>query len=118
MRPRRAAGGQARRIVTGVRPDQWSNRSWCAAWDARGVVGHVVAMHGHMLRPLGRQLSAAPSAQDDPLRAFRAARADVESVLDDPQLASTECDTPTGRDLPGCECRSCTRSKGNASWTR
>ena len=54
-------------------------------------------MHGVMLRPLGRSLSPAPSLDDDPLGAFRAARADVEALLDDPALAATECDTPMGR---------------------
>jgi uncharacterized protein (TIGR03086 family) len=41
--------------------------------------------------------SPAPSVKDDPLAAFRAARADVEAVLDDPELASSDCDTPNGR---------------------
>ena len=50
-----------------------------------------------MLRPLDRQLSAAPSVEYDPLRAFKAARADVEAVLDDPALAGLECDTANGR---------------------
>jgi uncharacterized protein (TIGR03086 family) len=38
----------------------------------------------------------APSVKDDPLAAFRAARADVEAVLDDPELASSDCYTPNG----------------------
>jgi len=82
--------------VAAVRPDQWSNRSPCRAWDARGVVGHIVDMHGFMLRPVGRGLSPAPSVAEDPLAALRAARADVEAVLDDPALVDTECDTPGG----------------------
>jgi uncharacterized hydantoinase/oxoprolinase family protein len=35
--------------------------------------------------------------QDDPLGTFQAARADVQAVLDDPEFAGTECDTPAGR---------------------
>ena len=85
------------RKVAAVRTNQWSNPSPCKAWNARDVVGHIIAMHGYMLRPLGRQLSPAPAAEDDPLRAFKAARADVEAVLDDPELAGIECDTPNGR---------------------
>jgi uncharacterized protein (TIGR03086 family) len=85
------------RTVAAVRPDQWSNPSPCEAWSAREVVGHIVAMHGYMLRPLGRGLAPAPPVEDDPLGAFRAARADVEAVLDDPELARTECDTANGR---------------------
>jgi uncharacterized protein (TIGR03086 family) len=85
------------RKVAAVRPEQWANQSPCADWDARGVVGHIIDMHGVMLRPLGRQLSAAPSLDDDPLGAFRSARADIEAVLADPALAGIEGDTPSGR---------------------
>jgi uncharacterized protein (TIGR03086 family) len=81
------------RKVEAVRPDQWSNRSPCADWKARDVVGHIVDMHGVMLAPLGRGLSPAPSVSDDPLGAFVAARADVEAVLADPDLAGTEFDS-------------------------
>ena len=83
--------------VAAVPPDQWSNQSPCEAWDARGVVAHIVSMHGYMLGPAGRGLSPAPSVEEDPLGAFTAARADVEAVLDDPTLAAIECDTPNGR---------------------
>jgi uncharacterized protein (TIGR03086 family) len=85
------------RKVAAVRSDQWSNQSPCEAWNARDVVDHIVVMHGVMLRPIGRDLSPAPSVSDDPRGAFEAARADVEAVLDDPGLAATECDTPNGR---------------------
>jgi uncharacterized protein (TIGR03086 family) len=84
------------RKVAAVRPEQWSNQSPCAAWDARGVVEHVVVMHGVMLRPVDREPSPAPAVRDDPVVAFKAARADVEAVLDDPELAGRECDTPNG----------------------
>jgi uncharacterized protein (TIGR03086 family) len=85
------------RKVAAVRPDQWSNQSPCKDWKARDVVRHIVDMHGAMLRPLGRRLSPAPSVDDDPLAAFRSARADIEAVLYDPALAGTEHDTPGGR---------------------
>ncbi|MFE3451264.1 TIGR03086 family metal-binding protein [Nonomuraea sp. NPDC059194] len=85
------------RKVVAVRPDQWANPSPCAKWTARQVVQHIVDMHAVMLHPLGRSLSPAPSLDEDPVAAFRAARADVEAILDDPALASRECDTPTGR---------------------
>jgi len=61
------------------------------------VVDHIIVMHGVMLRPFDRGLSPAPAAADDPLDAFKAARAEIEAVLDDPELAGTECDTPNGR---------------------
>jgi uncharacterized protein (TIGR03086 family) len=83
--------------VVSVRPDQWSDPSPCEKWTARDVVRHIIDMHGVILRPFGRSLSPAPSVDDDPVGAFRAARADVEAILDDPSLAAQECDTPTGR---------------------
>lgn len=82
--------------VAAVRPEQWENPSPCAEWTARDVVRHIVDMHGVMLRPLDRSLSAAPSVDEDPLAAFRAARADIEAVLADPALAGYESATPTG----------------------
>jgi uncharacterized protein (TIGR03086 family) len=93
----RAHADAFERKVASVQPDQWANPSPCAAWNARDVVGHIVDMHGYMLRPIDRQLSPAPSVQDDPLAAFKAARTDIEAVLDDPGLAGIEGDTPGGR---------------------
>lgn len=93
----RRRAGIFERMVAAVAPDQWSNQSPCAEWEARDVVGHVVDMHGVMLRPFGRELNASPSVEHDPLGAFRSARADVEAVLADPELAAIETDTPMGR---------------------
>ncbi len=84
------------RKIAAVEPRQWANQSPCEKWDARDVVDHVVTMHAAMLQPIGRTLSPAPSVREDPLAAFRAARADVEAVLADEELAHTECDTPAG----------------------
>jgi uncharacterized protein (TIGR03086 family) len=82
--------------VSAVRPDQWSNPSPCAKWSAQDVVDHIVSMHGYMLSPLGRRRGSEVSVAADPLAAFRAARAAVEEVLGDPELAGTRCETPTG----------------------
>ena len=84
-------------LVVDTPADRWDAPSPCAEWSARDVVGHVVDMHGVMFRPLDRRLSPAPSVADDPVAAFRAARADVEALLDDPATATRECDTPMGR---------------------
>ncbi len=85
------------RKVAAVPPSRWSSRSPCDDWDARSVVQHIIDMHGVMLRPLSRTLSPAPPLKLDPLAAFRAARADVEGLLDDPEVAGSECDSPAGR---------------------
>jgi uncharacterized protein (TIGR03086 family) len=82
--------------VAAVRPGQWDDPSPCADWRARDVVGHIVQMHAVMLSPLGRDLSPAPSVEEDPAAAFRAARADIEAVLRDPALAGIESQTPSG----------------------
>ncbi|MEV0824444.1 TIGR03086 family metal-binding protein [Nonomuraea rubra] len=92
---RRAAAFEDK--IAAVRPEQWPNPSPCARWSARDVVRHIVDMHDVMLRPLGLALSPAPSVDDDPLAAFRAARADVQAILGDPARAGQECDTPGGR---------------------
>ncbi len=83
-------------LVAGVSPDQWDNQSPCSDWTARDVVGHLLMMHGVMLSPMGRTLSPAATLEEDPLAAFRAARADVEAILVDPQLATTRVQTPGG----------------------
>jgi uncharacterized protein (TIGR03086 family) len=80
-----------------VEPDSWTSPSPCEEWDARGLVAHVVDVHGMMLRPLDRQLGAEPSATEDPLGAFEAARTEVEAVLEDPALAGHEYDGLLGR---------------------
>ncbi|WBQ04787.1 TIGR03086 family metal-binding protein [Kribbella sp. CA-293567] len=79
--------------IAGVRPEQWGNQSPCDKWSARDVVDHIVAMHGYLLRPVGRTVPP----DEDPLPAFRNARAAVEQVLAAPDLAGQECDTPAGR---------------------
>jgi uncharacterized protein (TIGR03086 family) len=83
--------------VVRVAPERWTAPSPCEGWDARDVVRHVVDVHGMMLGPLDRQLSPAPSVDEDVGAAFAAARADVEAVLDDPAAAGTEYDGALGR---------------------
>ncbi|WP_283135178.1 TIGR03086 family metal-binding protein [Rhizohabitans arisaemae] len=83
--------------ITAVEPGRWSNPSPCEEWTAADVVGHIVDMHGAMLHPLGRALSPAPSAAENPVAAFTSARADVEALLADPDTAASMVDTPGGR---------------------
>lgn len=92
---RRANAFEAK--VAAVAPEQWANQSPCEKWSARDVLDHIVSMHGVMLRPVNEALPKAPTVAEDPLGAFRAARASVEAVLDDPELAGADCDTPAGR---------------------
>ena len=94
-RYRRRADVFERRVLA-VRPDQWSDPSPCERWTALDVVDHVVGLHGYMVRAAGRESRPAPAVAEDPIGAFRAARADVEALLDDPAVAGLECQTPTG----------------------
>jgi uncharacterized protein (TIGR03086 family) len=82
--------------VAAVADDDWSRPSPCAEWDARDVVRHIVDMHHVMLRPYGRTPAPAPGVDDDPLGAFRAARAEVEAILADPELAARQVESPAG----------------------
>jgi uncharacterized protein (TIGR03086 family) len=83
-------------LVAAVDPARWDDPSPCTDWRTRDVVGHIVDMHAAMLRPVGRALSAAPAIDDDPVAAFRSARADVEACLADAALVATPCQTPMG----------------------
>ena len=85
-------------LVAAVDPDRWDDPSPCAEWRARDVVGHIVDMHGVMLRPAGRELSPAPSIDDDPRRRATAPPAPTSRRCSPTAtLAASECDTPMGR---------------------
>ena len=91
---RRAEGFE--RTLLGVREDQWSAPSPCSEWSVRDVVAHVVAMHAVVVAAAGVELPGTPAVEDDPLGAFRTARAEVEHVLAVPALAAIESTTPAG----------------------
>jgi len=80
------------RTVAAVPADAWEHASPCAGWTARDVVGHVVDVHGMMLKPLGRTLAPGPTVAEDPLASFRAASAQVAAVVDDPATCATPYD--------------------------
>ena len=82
--------------MAAVGTDDWGRPSPCAEWDARDVVRHVVDMHLVMLRPYGREATAGPTVDDDPLAAFRAARSEVEAILEDRGLATRRTESPAG----------------------
>lgn len=80
------------RTLAAVPDDAWDLPSPCAGWTARDVVGHMVDVHGMMLKPLDRTLVDVPPVASDPLGAFRAANAQVAAVVDDPSTAGTAYD--------------------------
>jgi uncharacterized protein (TIGR03086 family) len=83
--------------IAGVPDDRWSSASPCEDWDAREVVGHVVGTQGMFLGFIGEEMGEIPSVDDDPAAAWDAARARVQSALDDPARADAEFDGFFGR---------------------
>ena len=72
-------------LLAGTTDDGWDAPSPCEGWRARDVVAHLVDLGSKLLRDrAGVQPTGAPSVVDDPAAAFRAMRADVERVLEDP----------------------------------
>lgn len=84
-------------LVAGVPNDRWSSPSPCDDWTARDVVRHVIETQGLFLGFVDAQLGDIPSVDDDPAAAWDAARAVVQTRLDDPALAGAEFDGFLGR---------------------
>lgn len=82
--------------VTAVAADAWENPSPCEGWVARDVVRHVVDTTGFFLGGTPVAPPAEPSVDDDPVGAWRAARAAVQAALEDPAVAQLERDTGMG----------------------
>jgi uncharacterized protein (TIGR03086 family) len=72
-------------LVGGTPPERWSSPSPCEGWSARDVVAHVVDFSAQVLREKAG-VREVPAFADfpEPAGAFRATRALVEGVLDDP----------------------------------
>jgi uncharacterized protein (TIGR03086 family) len=80
---RRADRFQA--LVDGTAPEQWASPSPCAGWQARDIVAHVVDFSGQVVGEKAGVADPPTFADfDDPAAAFRATRALLERVLDDP----------------------------------
>jgi uncharacterized protein (TIGR03083 family) len=72
-------------LIASVPPDRWASQSPCEEWLARDVLAHVVGYSAYELRErAGVEPTPAPLAIEDAAAAFRAIRADVERVLEDP----------------------------------
>jgi len=79
-------------VLAGVAPDRWSAPSPCAGWSAADVAGHVIGdlRETEALargRDTGIRADHPGSAGEDPLAAWRAARAAMMAVLDPVALA-------------------------------
>ena len=79
-------------VLAGVAPGRWSAPSPCAGWSAADVAGHVIGdlRETEALargRYTGIRADDPGSAGDDPLAAWRVARADMMAALDPAALA-------------------------------
>ena len=92
------------RLVAGTPPGRWTSPSPCAGWTASDVVAHVVDFSAQVLRERAGIADPPHFANfETPLDAFRATRAAVEQVLDDPGTAAkvaTYIQWSLGFDLP------------------
>ena len=84
--------------VTAVPPEAWSNPAPREGWVARDVVRHLVDwISGFWSSYAGIELPKGPSVDADPLAAWLALRDGLQAMLDDPEVAGREIDTPMGR---------------------
>jgi uncharacterized protein (TIGR03086 family) len=82
--------------ATAVPPDGWDRPAPCEGWVARDVVAHVVDTTAMFLGRAGIDVTSGPPPAEDPVGAWGAARDAVQAVLDDPELAGQEVETPMG----------------------
>lgn len=71
-------------LIVGTPPERWADASPCDGWSALDVVSHVVEFSAQVLGDKGFEDPPRFADFDDPLSGFRATRAFVVRVLDDP----------------------------------
>ena len=85
-------------VVARVRPDQFGLPTPCAAWDVRGVLGHLVEANRMFTAAAGTEPVDVPD--DDPLKAYEVSTADVRRAWRRPGLVDEEVALPFGS-FPG-----------------
>jgi uncharacterized protein (TIGR03086 family) len=100
--PRALDGFEA--VLASVGPDRWSAPSPCAGWSAADVAGHVIGglRETEKLAQGRYEPNEAPAHPgsvigDDPVAAWRAARADMMAALDAPTALARLVPGPWGR---------------------
>jgi uncharacterized protein (TIGR03086 family) len=83
--------------VDAIRDDQWNLPTPCSEWNVRELVRHAVDTQALFQGFVGRDLGRIPSFDDDPKGAWHAARAKIQSDLDDALAARAEYDGMWGR---------------------
>jgi uncharacterized protein (TIGR03086 family) len=90
-RYRRAADAFDERVAE-VTADGWDAPTPCDGWVARDVVRHLVEWVPAVLARGGVEFATIPSADDDPVAAWRALDAGIDAALTGPAIASREFD--------------------------
>lgn len=93
---RRRADGLVETLAD-VPDERWDAPSPCEGWSVRDVARHVAESQQIFATLVGRELTAGPSIDEDPAGAVVAALAQTQSLLDDPEVATTEFDGMMGR---------------------
>lgn len=99
---RRVSAGLAD-TVAAVPADAWSNPSPCDGWSARDVLAHLVEWipgPGFLLGTYGIDTGLIPSIDTDPVGAWAAVAAAVQSGLDDSDVAERTEDCGPPGELP------------------
>jgi uncharacterized protein (TIGR03086 family) len=80
-----------------VPADKWDAANPCAEWKNRDVVKHLAEwVPAFFSGTWGLTPPSIPSADTDPVGAWQATNAWIESCLDDDEIAKAERDTPMG----------------------
>jgi len=90
-RYRRVAGRFTDRVVE-MPPDAWDRPSPCEGWVGRDVVRHLVEWVPAVIGRPGLHVPAFPSADDDPVGAWRTLDTWLQGLLDDAEQAAVAFD--------------------------
>ena len=100
----RTASAGFRRVLAGVRADQWTGPTPCADWDVRALVNHVTRGNLNYQRLLAGgsaadflRLRDADALGVDPLAAFDESVRSCAAAFDEPGALDRVLDYPLGR---------------------
>ncbi|MFG3514290.1 TIGR03086 family metal-binding protein [Streptomyces bobili] len=93
------AHGPVGDLIAAIRPEQWKAPTPCAEWDVRGVVEHLVGMDlvfAAMIEGGPMPERGADRLGDDPVRAYRASSAALETAFSAPGVLQRSFHSPMG----------------------
>ena len=96
-----AANAALDEVIEGITPEGWAAPSPCEGWTALDVLQHMFDTQRSFLVDRGLDLGTTPDLASDPVAGWRQHSAAVQSLLDDPQVTSTEYDGFFGRTTIG-----------------